>query len=98
MKPFQFKFNQYFSDLFLLLFSPFTPLIEIMFKAIQDPFKKRLVVSYLYDWILVIVMTAAFFAIDQIPPFHRRFSVEDKTIMFPHAEEESVPVWLLMVS
>jgi diacylglycerol diphosphate phosphatase/phosphatidate phosphatase len=69
-----------------------------MIKALKDPFTKRLVVSYLYDWILVIIMTAAFFAIDKIPPFHRRFSVEDKTIMFPYSETEAVPVWLLLVS
>lgn len=66
-------------------------------KFINDPVKKRLVVSYLYDWLLVIVMTGAFFAIDKITPFHRMFSVEDKTIMFPYSEKESVPVWLLLI-
>lgn len=69
-----------------------------MLKVLQDPFKKRLAVSYLWDWVLVIIMTAAFFAIDQITPFHRMFSLEDKTIMFPYAEKESVPVWMLLVS
>jgi hypothetical protein len=69
-----------------------------MFKVLNDPFKKRLVLSYVYDWILVIVMTAAFFAIDKITPFHRRFSIEDKTIMFPYTEKEAVPIWLLVVN
>ncbi|KAL7312461.1 hypothetical protein PS15m_008218 [Mucor circinelloides] len=68
-----------------------------MLKVLQDPFKKRLAVSYLWDWVLVIIMTAAFFAIDQITPFHRMFSLEDKTIMFPYAEKESVPVWMLLI-
>lgn len=67
-------------------------------KFLNDPIQKRLVVSYLYDWLLVIIMTGAFFAIDKITPFHRMFSVEDKTIMFPYSEKESVPVWLLLVS
>lgn len=62
-----------------------------------DAFQKRLALSYLYDWLLVVIMTVAFFAIDQIPPFHRMFSLEDKTIMFPYAETETIPVWLLMV-
>lgn len=66
-------------------------------KFLKDPFQKRLVVSYLYDWLLVIIMTGAFFAIDKITPFHRMFSLEDKTIMFPYSEKESVPVWLLLV-
>jgi diacylglycerol diphosphate phosphatase/phosphatidate phosphatase len=67
-------------------------------RLLQDPVQKRLLISYLYDWLLVIIMTAAFFAIDKITPFHRLFSIEDKTIMFPYAEKEAVPVWLLLVS
>jgi diacylglycerol diphosphate phosphatase/phosphatidate phosphatase len=43
-------------------------------------------------------MTAIFFAIDQLPPYRRMFSVQDKTIMFPYAVHEHVPVWLLLVS
>ena len=42
-------------------------------------------------------MTAIFFAIDRLPPYRREFSLEDKTIMFPFAEHEHVPVWLLLV-
>ncbi|KAI7905909.1 phosphatidic acid phosphatase type 2/haloperoxidase [Cokeromyces recurvatus] len=68
-----------------------------MLKALNDPFKRRVALSYLYDWILVIIMTAVFFAIDRITPFHRMFSLEDKSIMYPYAEKESVPVWLLMI-
>lgn len=67
-------------------------------KFSADPVRRRLIVSYLYDWLLVIIMTGAFFAIDKITPFHRMFSLEDKTIMFPYSEKESVPVWLLLVS
>ncbi|OBZ83116.1 putative diacylglycerol pyrophosphate phosphatase 1 [Choanephora cucurbitarum] len=64
---------------------------------IRDPFKRRIVLSYAYDWALVVLMTIAFFAIDKIEPFRRRFSLEDKTIMFPYTEHESVPIWLLAV-
>lgn len=80
-----------------IFFPSFAFLYINMLKVLQDPFKKRLAVSYLWDWVLVIIMTAAFFAIDQITPFHRMFSLEDKTIMFPYAEKESVPVWMLLV-
>ncbi|CAO3656669.1 unnamed protein product [Mucor hiemalis] len=66
-------------------------------KFSADPVRRRLIVSYLYDWLLVIIMTGAFFAIDKITPFHRMFSLEDKTIMFPYSEKESVPVWLLLI-
>lgn len=59
--------------------------------------KKRLFISYATDWILVIAMVALFFGIDSIPPFHRQFSVEDKSLMHPFAVNEHVPVWLLAV-
>ncbi|KAI8972124.1 phosphatidic acid phosphatase type 2/haloperoxidase [Pilobolus umbonatus] len=62
---------------------------------IKDPLRKRIAFSYIYDWILVIVMAISFFAIDSITPFHRMFSLEDKTIMFPYTEHETVPVWAL---
>ncbi|ORE04895.1 acid phosphatase/Vanadium-dependent haloperoxidase [Rhizopus microsporus var. microsporus] len=64
---------------------------------LKDPIKRRITLSYLFDWILVIIMTVVFFAIDNITPFHRQFSIHDKTIMFPYAEHERVPVWLLLV-
>ncbi|KAI8876770.1 PAP2-domain-containing protein [Backusella circina FSU 941] len=66
-------------------------------QLLRDPSRKKLVYSYGFDWMLVVIMTVVFFAIDKITPFHRMFSVEDKTIMFPYTENESVPVWLLLV-
>ncbi|KAI7873058.1 phosphatidic acid phosphatase type 2/haloperoxidase [Spinellus fusiger] len=63
----------------------------------KTPEAKRILLSYMKDWLLVIVMTAVFFAIDAIPPYHRKFSLQDKTIMFPYAVHETVPVWLLVI-
>ncbi|KAG1469026.1 hypothetical protein G6F56_003501 [Rhizopus delemar] len=64
---------------------------------LNDPIKRRMVISYGFDWLLVIIMAGVFFAIDQITPFHRQFSIEDKTISFPYTEHERVPVWLLVI-
>ncbi|KAI9261469.1 phosphatidic acid phosphatase type 2/haloperoxidase [Phascolomyces articulosus] len=63
----------------------------------KSPHTKRIFLSYLPDWILVIIMAGAFFGIDQIPPFRREFSLEDKTISFPHAPSDSVPMWVVGV-
>lgn len=76
---------------FLFLFFP-------EFIMLKDPVKRRIALSYGFDWLLVIIMTVVFFAIDKVTPFHRQFSINDKTIMFPYAEHERVPVWLLLVS
>ncbi|KAI9245997.1 phosphatidic acid phosphatase type 2/haloperoxidase [Sporodiniella umbellata] len=63
----------------------------------NNPIQRRLITSYGFDWLLVIIMAAVFFGIDQITPFHRQFSLEDKTISFPYSEHERIPVWLLMI-
>ncbi|CAO3593972.1 unnamed protein product [Absidia cylindrospora] len=61
----------------------------------RHPNTRRLIYSYLNNWLLVVIMTGAFFALDKAPPFHREFSVTDKTIMFTYTEHEEVPVWAL---
>lgn len=60
--------------------------------------KRRLFVSYGKDWVLVIVMIIIFFGIDLITPFHREFSINDTSLMHDYTENESVPVWLLVVN
>lgn len=32
--------------------------------------------------------------VEKIEPFHRLFSLEDKSIQFPYSEKERVPIWL----
>ncbi|KAI8637448.1 phosphatidic acid phosphatase type 2/haloperoxidase [Parasitella parasitica] len=60
--------------------------------------KKRLFISYGKDWVLVIVMIIIFFGIDIITPFHREFSINDTSLMHKYTENESVPVWLLVIA
>lgn len=46
---------------------------------------------------MVVIVLAAFTAVDQLEPFHRQFSVKDVTIQHPFAKQETVPTWLLLV-
>lgn len=64
----------------------------------KHPSTRKIILSYLPDWILVAVMAGAFFGIDRITPFLREFSLEDKTIMHPHSPKDSVPMWVVGVS
>ncbi|KAI7905873.1 phosphatidic acid phosphatase type 2/haloperoxidase [Cokeromyces recurvatus] len=59
--------------------------------------KKRLIISYGKDWVLVIIMVIVFFSIDRITPSYREFSINDTSIMHTYTVNESVPVWLLIV-
>lgn len=65
---------------------------------LKDRHTRRAFLSYLPDWILVIIMAVAFFLIDKIPPFRRDFSLRDTTIGYPHKPEDSVPIWVVGVS
>ena len=49
-------------------------------------FKKpaiRLVCSYLFGWVLCVVLIALFLMLDNLTPFKRQFSVGDSSLMFP---------------
>ncbi|ORX92617.1 PAP2-domain-containing protein, partial [Basidiobolus meristosporus CBS 931.73] len=54
----------------------------------------KLTLSYLKDWVLVAVLTVGFFLIDKISPFHRDFSLQNKSISFPYKTKETIPIWL----
>ncbi|ORX98717.1 PAP2-domain-containing protein, partial [Basidiobolus meristosporus CBS 931.73] len=54
----------------------------------------KLALSYMKDWALVLVLMAGFLLIDRIPPFHRMFSLQNKSISYPYQEREMVPIWL----
>lgn len=63
-------------------------------------FKKpavRLAFSYLFDWILCVVLIALFLMLDNLTPFKRQFSVEDRSLMYPYKEKETIPTWALIV-
>lgn len=58
---------------------------------------KALCRAYFQDWGLVLVVLVGFGFIDQIEPYHRQFSVMDKSIQHPFAKQETVPAWMLGV-
>ncbi|KAF9972972.1 hypothetical protein BGZ73_003842 [Actinomortierella ambigua] len=55
-----------------------------------------LFLSYLFDWVLCIVLLGLFFLLDTVTPFKREFSVQDKSIMYP-LKSDTIPNWLLGV-
>ncbi|EIN07433.1 PAP2-domain-containing protein [Punctularia strigosozonata HHB-11173 SS5] len=59
--------------------------------------RMRLLRSYAPDWIITIVLAAAFFALDWVPGFKREFSLEDTSLRHPYAVHERVPDWALYI-
>ncbi|KAI9841341.1 MAG: hypothetical protein M1837_000774 [Sclerophora amabilis] len=52
----------------------------------------RVVVSYVLDYVILVVLLAIFTAIDALEPFHQHFSLRNYTLQYPYAEKERVPV------
>ncbi|PUU82467.1 phosphatidic acid phosphatase type 2/haloperoxidase [Tuber borchii] len=53
--------------------------------------------SYTPDWLSLLLLALANLAVNLIAPFQRMFSLDDRTLHFPHAETERVPVPMLFV-
>lgn len=60
----------------------------------------RLLKSYAPDWIITIVLAAAFFAIDEAEGYRRVFSLTDTSLRHPYAVHERIPnkaLWAIAI-
>ncbi|KAF2240487.1 acid phosphatase/Vanadium-dependent haloperoxidase [Trematosphaeria pertusa] len=58
---------------------------------------KRLVLSYIFDWIVIIAIAAVGGGWNYLTPFHRPFSPVDLNISYPFEVHETIPTWLLVL-
>jgi len=59
--------------------------------------KSDLLKAYALDWVLCFVFLTMFYGLDGLEPYHQLFSLEDKTLQYPLAVKERVPMWLCVV-
>jgi len=57
----------------------------------------RLVLSYIFDWIVIICMAAVAGGWNYVEPFKRPFSPVDLSISYPFQTKEKIPTWLLIL-
>ncbi|KAH8659704.1 hypothetical protein BGZ61DRAFT_154768 [Ilyonectria robusta] len=57
----------------------------------------RLLFSYAFDWLFLIVVAAIAALLGRIEPKKRPFSLVDPDISFPFTEHETVPSFLLLI-
>lgn len=55
---------------------------------------KKVLFSYILDYVIIIILLAIFAIIDKIEPFHQPFSLDNYTLYYPYAVHERVPVAL----
>ncbi|KAL5113902.1 hypothetical protein ACEQ8H_008223 [Pleosporales sp. CAS-2024a] len=58
---------------------------------------KRVVFSYIGDYLIIVLLIGLFTLIDKIPPFHQPFALENYSLHYPFATKERVPVFWLCV-
>jgi membrane-associated phospholipid phosphatase len=57
---------------------------------------KRLIFSYIFDWVVIALIAAVGGGWNYIKPFHRPFSLVDLSISNPYEVDETIPTWLLI--
>ncbi|KAI4173659.1 MAG: hypothetical protein LQ343_002834 [Gyalolechia ehrenbergii] len=58
---------------------------------------KRLIASYILDWIIIIGIVAVGAGLWNLTPNHRPFTLTDPSISYPYVEHEKVPTYTLFV-
>ncbi|KIW06853.1 hypothetical protein, variant [Verruconis gallopava] len=58
---------------------------------------KRLVLSYVFDWIVIFVIAGIGGAFAVSTPYKRPFSLVDLSIQYPYVRHQIIPIWLLVV-
>ncbi|KAJ8522872.1 hypothetical protein ONZ45_g576 [Pleurotus djamor] len=53
--------------------------------------RRKLLLSYAPDWLLIIILTAIFYSLDRLDGFRREFSLADTSLRHPFATHERVP-------
>jgi len=57
----------------------------------------RKALTFIVDYVLVLIFIAAFISLDRTEPYHRHFSLTDTSIQYPLTDPERIPTWLLFV-
>ncbi|KAF2876965.1 phosphatidic acid phosphatase type 2/haloperoxidase [Massariosphaeria phaeospora] len=53
---------------------------------------KKVIISYVIDYVIIVGLIAMFYAIDKVDPFHQPFSLRNYTLRYPYAVHERIPV------
>lgn len=53
--------------------------------------------SYIFDYIIIVVLIIVFSALDKAEPFHQRFSIHNQSLQYPFAQPERIAPWLAAI-
>ncbi|KAK8201771.1 phosphatidic acid phosphatase type 2/haloperoxidase [Phyllosticta paracitricarpa] len=58
---------------------------------------KKVIISYILDYVIIVLFVAGFYALDSVEPYHQHFSLQNYTLQYPYAVKERVPVFDLVI-
>ncbi|KAF2476443.1 acid phosphatase/Vanadium-dependent haloperoxidase [Lindgomyces ingoldianus] len=58
---------------------------------------KTVILSYILDYVIILVLIVTFYALDAVEPFHQPFSLQNYTLHYPYAVHERIPVPELVI-
>ncbi|KAK0642783.1 Lipid phosphate phosphatase 2 [Lasiodiplodia hormozganensis] len=58
---------------------------------------KTVIVSYIFDYVIIVVLIIAFYALDSVEPHHQEFSLRNYTLQYKYAVKERIPVFDLCI-
>ncbi|KAF2192716.1 lipid phosphate phosphatase-like protein 1 [Zopfia rhizophila CBS 207.26] len=53
---------------------------------------KKVIFSYVLDYVIIVALIITFYAIDKVEPFHQEFSLQNYTLHYTYAKKERIPV------
>jgi len=61
----------------------------------KQKLSKLVIISYIFDYAILLIFVIAIAAVNHITPFHQEFSLRNYTLQYKFAVHERVPSWLL---
>ncbi|KAL1959702.1 hypothetical protein VTO42DRAFT_1288 [Malbranchea cinnamomea] len=62
----------------------------------KKPLRARIIISYIFDYVILIALVLGFFILDRIEPFHQPFSLQNYSLQYPYAEKERIPMGMAL--
>ncbi|EKG09777.1 Phosphatidic acid phosphatase type 2/haloperoxidase [Macrophomina phaseolina MS6] len=58
---------------------------------------KTVILSYIFDYLIIVILIITFYALDSVEPHHQEFSLENYTLHYKYAVKERIPVFDLCI-
>ncbi|EGC41452.1 PAP2 domain-containing protein [Histoplasma capsulatum var. duboisii H88] len=60
------------------------------------PLRIRIIISYIFDYVILIALMVGFYILDRVEPFHQPFAINNISLFYPYAEHDRVSVPLAL--